>query len=123
METLDVQSLIDEGYTEDPEALERFERPFTIPFIVLIILFVGDLALLLTGGIDTRMGGGVLIALLALIFGIIALLYYSRPRSRHTGRPLDRYRNLAPARRRDVEFLYVCAESKTFFRRVYAQGG
>lgn len=50
---------------------------------------------------------------------IHVIAYRSTPRSRFTGKPLRRYKNAKPNRHVLAELIYVCEDSKTFFRRVW----
>lgn len=123
MQTTTINELLSKGFTEDPRAIKLIQRPFLIPCIPALGVYVVSFACLVLkkGSI------GVNLALLAgswCFIGLMLLcLYKSRPKSRHTGKPLSKYKNSFPDSNVGLELIYVCPESKTFSRRVYLVKG
>ncbi|QTR52011.1 hypothetical protein [Thiothrix unzii] len=120
MEPLDAAKLIEAGYTEDPEALKQFERRYFIPIVLPLANFVIMSILALFGIVSEIPVIASFVALFFIGIAIAALMYYSNPLSRFSGLPLKKYRSLVP-KTPGRELLYVCPESKTFFRRIHAK--
>jgi hypothetical protein len=123
MERISTDELIAKGFTEDPDGIRKFKRLFLVPAIIGLGVYVVCFALVVFGKRDVR---GPLIGVAAswILLGVMALIMYkSRPRSRHTGKPLLKYKNSAPVGNVATEILYVCPDSKTFSRRVYLVRG
>ena len=85
----------------------------------MVLLFCGSLAgiaivkLPVLPALWTAVGAFLTLCLLQVT------AYRSTPHSRFTGKPLIKYRNAKPGRDVLSEFIYVCEDSKTFFRRVW----
>jgi len=121
MKTTTPERLISQGYTEDAEAGREFERPYTWPNLVLVVVFFSSLALSLADRISMKVGVSLMAGSFIIICLTIIRLRISIPHSRHTGKPMERYRNSAPERQVSSELIYVCHDSKTFFRRVFSE--
>ncbi len=119
MESITPDELLSQGFTEDMESLKRFEHPFKLPTIVLaagfILLGVG----IMLGIIPFVSGFFAGIGVLVVLFQLLIYFKRSTPRSRFTGKPLKKYFNAVPENNVVQEIIYVCEESKTFYRRVW----
>ena len=121
MKTTTPELLVSQGYTEDAMAGQEFERPYTWPNLVLAIIFFSSLVLTLSDRISMKVGIPLMAGSMIIICLTIIRLRFSIPYSRHTGKPMERYRNSAPKEQVCTELIYVCHESKTFFRRVFSE--
>lgn len=116
---LDSSTLV--GYREDQAAFKRFERTFAIPSYLGVIMAAAGIsfALFFAKGqfwpILLFLGG------MALGMTTLLVMFFSTPRS-HSGRPMAKYWNISPtAVGREV--VYVCDQTKTYFRRTWVKGG
>jgi hypothetical protein len=107
-----------EGYTEDRETLRRFERRFFLPAALGALLFLAPFVYLFIYKKPLSLIGLCAVGFLTLLGTIIAM-YRATPIS-STGQPMEKYGNTSPSARGD-EVLYVCHDSKTFFRRTFAK--
>ena len=119
MKTITPEKLIAMGYTDDPEGLRRLNRPLVVPNTVFVIGLIGAM-----GGIASQtlpvvpaFWAAALCLGALLVIQIIACR--STPRSRFNGKPMKKYRSQTTDRYVLCEFIYVCEDSKTFFRRVW----
>lgn len=119
MKTITPEQLKTEGYTEDPEGRRRFDQPFRLPNGVLAILFCGSLVGAATEKLPILPALWTAVVAFLALFVIQVLAYRSTPCSRFTGKPLKQYKNSKPKRDVLIELIYVCEDSKTFFRRVW----
>ena len=123
MQTTTVEELESKGFSEDPQGRKRFERPLLLPAVLGLGVYAVSFALMVFKKIP-ELTGIILVCGSLCILGIMALCqYWSRPKSRHTGRRLVKYKNASPGPDVILEVIYVCPESKTFWRRVYALRG
>jgi Zn-dependent membrane protease YugP len=128
MNSIAIEHLKAEGYSEDSQRLTEFERPYLIPKILGISAFVICFTLLMVGSVNGKVGMikvGMISVPVALLFllATMLVLHLSRPKSKLTGKPLIKYKNRFPAPSVLLELIYVCPDSKIFFRRVYAMRG
>lgn len=119
MKTITPGRLKANGYTEDLEGRRRFDQPYQSPNGVLVLVFCGSLAGVAAEKLPTIPALLVATGSFFALFVIQVLAYRSTPRSRFTGKPLTKYRNAKPDRDVLMEIIYVCEDSKTFFRRVW----
>ena len=108
-----------QGYTEDPEGRRRFDRPYQLPNGVLILVFCGSLFGVAIEKLPFLPAFWTAAGSFLTLFVIQVFAYRSTPHSRFTGKPLTKYRNAKPGRDVLTELIYVCEDSKTFFRRVW----
>ena len=120
MKMTTLQELISRGYAEDAVAGRAFERPYIWPNLILAVIFFVSLGLVFAKGAQMQTGLPVMAVCFMIICTMILRLRLSTPRSRHTGKPMERFRNSSPEGDVLSELIYVCHDSKTFFRRVYA---
>jgi len=106
-------------YTEDPDALRRFERKFAVPSLFGLLLFLAPFIYLIIYKKPLSLIGLCIAGFLTLI-GTIYVMFRSTPISPATGRPMEKYWNTSSSARGD-EVLYVCHDSKTYFRRTFAK--
>jgi hypothetical protein len=122
MQTTTVNELLSNGFTEDPAAVKALQKAFALPLVVGLGGFVLGFVMMIK-----RVSAGVGMSLTAgslCFIGLMLLsMYRSRPKSRHTGKPLLKYKNSVPDPGVLLELIYVCPDSKTFSRRVYAVKG
>ncbi len=123
MEPITINELQSQGFTEDPLAVKAIERPFAVPLVLGIGVFVCGFALWMLKRIGDGLGVSLIAGSLCFLLLVMALMYFSRPRSRHSGKPLLKYRNAAPDAGVGHELIYVCPQSKTFSRRVFVRKG
>jgi len=123
MDSTTVEGLLVQGYTEDPEGIKGLERSYKKPIIIGVGGFGLSFVLMMFGKVSDKVGLGLAVISWLFIINAIIFMYRSQPRSRHTGKVLLKYknRNLGPSVM--LEVIYVCPESKTFFRRIYAESG
>lgn len=123
MKSISIEELTAQGYSEDPKGRKEFERPFRIPSIIGISAFIICFTLLVLGKISA-MVGVISVGISWLFCGATILIGgMSRPKSKLTGKPLIKYKNRFPASDVALEMIYVCPDSKTYFRRVFAYIG
>src|SRR3954464_8903474 len=122
MQSTTVNELLSNGFAEDPLIVKSLQRVFAVPFIFGVGAFVFGFALVLK---EVSVGVGISLVVGSLCFLLLMVLcmYRSRPKSRHPGTPLLKYKNSAPDPGVGVELIYVCLDSKTFSRRVYLMKG
>ncbi len=118
MQSTTPNELRSKGFTEDPLAVKALKKPFAIPFILGIGSFVVGFVLVLS---EASIGVGISLVVGSLCFLLLTVMcmYRWRPKSRHTGKPLLKYKNSSPDPGVILELIYVCLDSKTFSRRVY----
>src|SRR5215471_1505322 len=121
MESVTVEALLAQGYTEDPDGLKGLERSYRLPLIIGVSGFILSFALIMLGKVSDKVGLTLAGISWCFIISTIVFMYRSRPKSRHTGKALLKYKNRAPDPDVMLEVIYVCRDSKTFFRRVYAE--
>jgi len=123
MQSTSIDELLAKGFTEDSDGIRRFKRLFMVPAIIGLGVYVLCFGLLVSGKVDIRRPLiGLAVSWISL--GAMAVIMYKwRPRSRHTGKPMLKYKNSAPPGNVVTEIIYVCPDSKTFSRRVYLQRG
>jgi hypothetical protein len=123
MQSTTVNDLLSRGFTEDPLALKAIERPFAVPLVLGVGVFVSGFALWMLKRIGDGLGVSLIAGSLCFLLLVMLCMYRSRPRSRHTGKPLLKYKNSSPDSGVIHELIYVCPDSKTFSRRVYVLKG
>jgi hypothetical protein len=82
--------------------------------VVLAILLLAEAVLGVAGDL-VLIALGLSGFLWASIFAVLIRGYLSNPRSRHTGKPLLKFRDASPCRDSLVEILDVCPGSRTCF--------
>jgi hypothetical protein len=122
MQSTTVNELLSNGFTEDPLIVKSLQRAFAIPFIFGVGAFVFGFALVLMKD-SVGVGISLVVGSLCFLLLMVVCMYRSRPKSRHTGTPLLKYKNSSPDPGVVVELIYVCLDSKTFSRRVYLMRG
>jgi hypothetical protein len=123
MQTTTVEELVSKGFMEDPQGLKQLERPFALPLALGVGGFALSFALMMLEKISTRSGFVLAGVSWCFVVAMMVCMYRSRPKSRHTGRPMVKYKNRSPASGVIHEVIYVCPESKTFWRRIYLENG
>lgn len=115
--SIDHETLRD--YREDREALKRFESRFARPCLLGGLIFVLGLitAIFFDRGSPWAIGFAV-VGLMLLVLGLLAM-YVATPTSQ-SGKPMVKYWN-ASARAKGNEMVYVCEDSRTYFRRTWAK--
>jgi hypothetical protein len=123
MQSTTVNELLSKGFTEDPLAVKALQKSFALPLVVGTVAFVLAFALMMLERVSS--GVGISIAAVSWCFIVLTLvcMYRARPKSRHTGKPLLKYKNRSPDSGVILELIYVCPDSKTFSRRVYLENG
>jgi hypothetical protein len=116
MQTITPRLLKAQGYTEDPEGRKLLDRPSKLPNGVLALVFCASIVGVETGKLAILPALWTAVGVFLTLFVIQVLAYRSTPRSRFTGKPLRRYKNAKPDRHVLTELIYVCEDSKTFFR-------
>lgn len=123
MQSTTVNELLMKGFTEDPLAVKALQRSFAVPLAVGIGGFVLDFALMMLERISVNVGISLAAVSLCFIGLTMVCMYRVHPKSRHTGKPLVKYKNRSPSSGVILELIYVCPDSKTFSRRVYLESG
>ena len=118
MQSTTLNELRSNGFTEDPLAVKSLQKPFAVPFILGVAAFVVGFVLVLTE-VSIGVGISLVVGSLCFLLLMVVCMYRSRPKSRHTGKPLLKYKNSSPDPGVILELIYVCLDSKTFSRRVY----
>jgi hypothetical protein len=118
MQSTTLNDLRSQGFTEDPLAVKALQKLFAVPFILGGAAFVVGFVLVLT---EASIGVGISLVVGSLCFLLLTVvcMYRWRPKSRHTGKPLLKYKNSSPDPGVILELIYVCLDSRTFSRRVY----
>ena len=117
MKSLDPQDLI--GYTEDEDAKRRFEKRFRLPALTGMILFGSSIIwLVTTKQLNAFILAGIVIGGISLIF-VVFSFRFSTPLS-ISSRPMKRFW-VKESQAIGNEIIYVCDDSKTYFRRVFAK--
>lgn len=114
-----VSNLVD--YREDMDARRRFERRFALPSLIgLVAGFVGGVTKIFI--LKNAAWPIVLFAFgIIVLIGTVAAMYFSTAVS-VTGRPMKKYWN-DDEDSDGNELVYVCDDSKTYFRRTFARRG
>ena len=123
MESTTVNELLSKGFTEDPVAVKALQRSFALPLVIGTAGFVLAFALMMLERVSVGVGIGLAAVSWCFIVLTLLCMYRSRPKSRHTGKPLLKYKNRAPDSGVILELIYVCPDSRTFSRRVYLENG
>ena len=114
MRTISAADLAD--YAQEPTALRRFERPYLVPCLVGVALFIAGFVLLIRT-YDLRFF--ILCAVgIATFLIAIRVMYRATPLSSRSGRPMEKFRYVGPDAA-CLEIAYVDHDSKTYFRRVF----
>jgi hypothetical protein len=121
--------LIAQGYTEDGVAKAMFARMLkrrTTPLLILAVLC----AIVVPGLLVLFSVGPEWLPPVLMVFGFICVLssflvssimYRCPVLSRHTGKPLIKYRNLTPGMSVRISTIYVCPDSKTYFTQTWRE--
>jgi dipeptide/tripeptide permease len=106
------------GYTED----KRSKRAFVLPYYLIILpIFICSIAIVGYCVVRDSIGMGWWAAFFACGVSVFIALYHAMcatPRSLHSGRPMQRYRNSSKDSR-VWEIIYIDEESRTYFRQLY----
>lgn len=123
MESTTVNELLSKGFVEDPITAKVLQKSFAVPLVAGAAGFVLAFAFMMIECVSV--GVGIAIAAVSWCFIVLTLvcMYRARPKSRHTGKRLLKYRNRSPDSGVILELIYVCPDSKTFSRRVYLENG
>ena len=125
MKTIRVEELVASGFTEDPEGLRVFQRRYVRPVAIAAVGFIALLALsaiaITSGILPISLVVGALATWLAIWVAFI-LACRSCPRSRLSGKKLEKYRNLSPEPGY-IETVYVDTESKSYFVQGFGAPG
>jgi hypothetical protein len=117
MKTIRIDELESSGFSEDPEGLREFQRRQVRPVALAAAAFVASLvlgAIALVKGFPAR---GIVVAAIVcwvVIWITIIVAYLRHPKSRNTGKTLDKYRRLS-SQPGYLETVYVDSDSKTYF--------
>lgn len=114
---LDPASLV--GYREDKAAWKRFEWRFRLPSLIGILMVFGGALAAMMGKIEKPtvfilVVVGFLIIILTLLWMFKATAYSE------SGHPMKMYWSTHP-KPGNLEALYVCEHSRTYFIRVWAR--
>ena len=108
------------GYVPDPAGTRRLQRPYLVPSVVGVGLFLyGFARALFTSELHY-----LLLCLIGwgMFFGAMMLMRRAKPKSPLTGHPLQQYRyvghDAAP-----FEIAYVDHDAKTYFRKILVPAG
>lgn len=115
MKTIDLESLIQDGYQEDTRSIRSFERRYA-PFSILgVIGFAGGFYLIYNNGPTI----GIAVAAVSFLFlgAVCTHAYFAIPVSTTSGLPMEKYRRIG-SMPNETEFIYVDHSSRTFCRRV-----
>ncbi|MGZ4963480.1 MAG: hypothetical protein ACXWIU_07290 [Limisphaerales bacterium] len=120
MNSISIAELVDEGYSEDVKGLKDFLRPYW-PLAALIYIglaaYIISFYLMVT---KTTKAALISVGLAMLFLGALSVIgYLARPKSKLTGKPMLKYKNRFPDEDVVSEWIYVCPDSKTFFRRIH----
>jgi len=117
MKTISITNLISEGYIEDRSLLKTFDRHSAPTIQIALIAFFPLCALALIFRPS--------FPLTALTIGSLALLVsadwlyplLAKPRSAKGRKVMEKFKSLDPSNGTFLELVFVCHESKVFFRR------
>jgi hypothetical protein len=115
-----VEDLIALGYTEDKKGFRQFENKWGIPCLFAAAIFLAAAVLMITKTIPIAIGVPAFLCPLLFIAVMIVFKYNSQPVSRHSGRPLLKFKNADP---KIFSLIYVCPYSKTYFAQVFMEPG
>lgn len=123
MKEIRIEDIPAQGYRENPEGLILFQRQQFRPWpllvlVVLAFVLIAEVVLGFAGGLEA-IALAISGLLWATVFAVLIKGYLANPRSRHTGKPLMKFRNASPGRDSLLEVVYICPESKTYFIQVY----
>jgi hypothetical protein len=133
--TIALQSL--EGFAEDADAGRVFERRFlpqTIGGVAILFIGSGAFGFLAyraqeRGETGALMATFTTLAFAAFLVGFALCIAGIRnmseavPISPRSGQPMEAYRLEDTIKEGKYEVIYVCRESRTYFRRVYSEPG
>jgi hypothetical protein len=119
MNTINIDDLLTQGYTEDHVAKRRFERRWFIASAPPLLCFtiIGGLAIL--GRLSLQIAVPCAVAAFLVLMIVLAAAEHASAVSRHSGKDMVKYRNARPPRGIIRETVYVCPDSRTFFRRTW----
>lgn len=131
LRALRTSELIAQGFTEDgvaKAALDRKVKRMTTPLLVatvLLAMVVPALLALFSFGAHWLFAVSMICGFICVfaLFKVSAIAYRRPVLSRHTGKPMVKYRNLTPGMSVQVGTIHVCPESKTFFTKTWRQVG
>ena len=115
------ENLIGQGYVLDSSGLRAFERHYTLPSLVGVIIFIFIFVLIWKQTLSIEVGIGLLAVAWLATSGVIAHMYFSKPKSKKTGNSLQKFKNSSPDCD-GFEVLYVDPDTKTYFKRLFADG-
>jgi hypothetical protein len=115
-----VEDLIALGYTEDEKGFRQFENKWGIPCLFAAAVFLAAAVLMIAKKIPIAIGVPAFLCSLLFIAVMIVFKYNSQPDSRHSGRPMLKFKNADPEK---FGLIYVCPHSKTYFTQVFMEPG
>ena len=117
MQSLDPTTLV--GYTKDDLAKKRFDARFRIPALLGLILFCGGgLWLVVTKQPTTFIFAVLAGGSLCLIVSVLGIRFLTPTSS--SGRPMKKFW-VDRSNSYGHEMIFVCDDTKTYFRRVFAK--
>ena len=125
MKTIRIDELESLGFSEDPEGLRDFQRRHVRPVAIAAAAFVASL---IVGAIAFAKGlpaGAIFMAAIVCWMAIWIILIVTnlrRPKSRITGKTLDKYRSFS-SHPGYLETVYVDSDTKTYFVQVFGTPG
>lgn len=119
MEIISIHDLVAQGYTEDPVARHRFELKWCVPSAPPLICFVLTIGLALFGKFPLRFAVPCAVGALIVLVIVLQVAEHRPVMSRHSGKPMLKFQNASPPRGVIRDTIYVCRDSKTFFRRAW----
>jgi len=130
MNDIDIQKLIDDGYTENERLASKYEHKFSkISLAGLVLLFSPTIGYYLNNAtlISYYWYIGVPLGLLFLVASI-ALMHTGTPVNPVTGKKMKHYRYCRQINERyensvETYDVWVCHEGKTFCKRLFVKTG
>lgn len=120
MKTIDINKLIEEGYTNETAWLDKMTAPYGLPNLIFAIIFFSAFIGLFTGYLEKSIAVSIIIVSFVSIVILLIFFRLSKPRSPITGKLLEQYRNINPDDESAIlEIVYVDHESKKYFSYVH----
>ena len=120
MKTIDINTLREQGYTNEIAWLNKMSAPYVWPNLICAILFFSAFICLFTGHLEEKVAISIIIVSFVSLVILLVFFRLSKPKSPITGKLLEQYRNINSDDELTIlEIIYVDHESKKYFSYVY----